>query len=80
MCIYCVCLKFTDIMCICPDLFLCSCQYTQQNIPKASNALHMKHIKNTRSTANNSDNCQDKQEKTIHMTNHSKNKNHVKNT
>ena len=42
-CIYClfncVFMKFTDIMCICPDLLLCSYQYTQQNVSKSSNAL-----------------------------------------
>ena len=38
-------MKFTDIICICPDLFSCSCQYTQQNVPKSSNTLCMKHIK-----------------------------------
>ena len=66
-CIYChfnCVLKFTDIICICSDLFLCSCQYMQSNAPKSSNAFntHIKHIKNTRSTTNNHDNCQNKQE------------------
>ena len=59
-CIYfhfnCVLMKATDIMCICPDLFLCSYQYTQQNVPKSSNALRVNHIKNTISTTNNHDN------------------------
>ena len=41
----CVLEKFTDITCICPDSFLCSYQYTQQNVPKSSNALRLKHIK-----------------------------------
>ena len=72
-------MKFIDIMCIRLDLFLCSCQYAQQNVAKSSNSLRMKHIKNTRSSANNHDNRQCKQKKTIQITNHSKNENHVKN-
>ena len=70
-------------MCICPDLFLWSYQYAQQNVPKSSIALHMKHIKNMNCTTNNHDNFQNKQEyciwKTIYITNHSKNANHVTN-
>ena len=61
-CIYChfnsVLMEFTDIMCVCLGLFLCSYQYTQQNVPKSSDSLRMKHIKNTRSTTNNHDNYQ----------------------
>ena len=61
-CIYChfncVLMKFTDIICICLDLFLCSYQYTHQNVPKKSNTIRMKHIKTTRSTTNNHDNFQ----------------------
>ena len=33
------------VYCVCPDLFLCLYQYTQQNVSKSSTALHMKHIK-----------------------------------
>ena len=72
----CVLMNSTDIICICPDLFSCSCQYTPQNVPKSSNRIRMKHINST----NNHDNCQHKQEyciwKTVHITNHSKNENH----
>ena len=50
-CIHCHsdCILRTDIMCICPDLFLCLCQYTQKNVPKSSNALRMKHTKTRKS-------------------------------
>ena len=40
----------------------------------------MKHIKNTIISAKNDENCQCKQENIIHITNHSKNENHVKNS
>ena len=65
-CIYsrfnCVLMNFSDIIWICSELFLCSCQYTQQNGAKQSNALQMKRIRNTRGTTNNHHNCQNKQE------------------
>ena len=84
ICIYChfncYRTKFIDIMCICHDLFLWPCQYTQQNVPKSSNALRMTDIKTTRT--NNYASCPNKQEyciwKIIHIKNHNKNENHVK--
>ena len=86
-CIYChfncVLGKITDIMCIFPDLF-----YAQINIHNKMYQNHQMHYawktsKNISCTTNNHDNFQNKQEyctwKTIYITTHSKNENHVKN-
>ena len=57
-CIYChfncVLIKFTDIMSICPDLFLCSYPKYTKIINCITNETH----KNTQSTTNNHDNFQ----------------------
>ena len=67
-CIYChfngVLMKFTNIMCVFPDLFLCSYQYAQQSVPKSADALRMKH-KNNENITNNQNNFQNKQEHCI---------------
>ena len=76
---------FWNLLISCVFVLIClwSYQYAQQNVPKSSNALRTKHIKHTRSTTHKHDNCQNKQEyciwKTVYITNHSKNENHVSN-